>query len=279
MSWCLFPPRGSVDPLGGVEPWFLILAGVVAGGAAGGRRHVAVCALVLWMYRRRIDRGMRGVARPVLADAPSMPPEDGDNRRIAVREVELRGQLSLLERARRRARRSQLLFALLGLGYGLAATAAYHIVDEAQWRPVRVAAYTLLLGWPVLPTLLALSTARRRIWWLSWGVYVAAVATLLVVAGESMTEILTMAIPMLFVLATSAHCEERPGWLLPGSWCLALRWSLGGRSWSTCATGRPSTGLRGPCWPSGSVCRSSLSRMAGRSLASIRRNGRVTRPC
>ena len=211
-----------MDPFGGVNPWFLILAGVVAAVLLAVVGTWPVCALVLWMYRRRIDRGMRSVARPALADAPSMPPETR-SRRIAVREVEFRGQLSLLEQARRRARRSQLLFALLGLGYGLAATAAYHIVDQAQWRPVRVAAYTLLLGWPVLPTLLALSTARRRIWWLSWGIYVAAVATLLVVAGESTTEVLTMAVPMLFVLATSARALRGAAWLVaPGLMVLGL---------------------------------------------------------
>ena len=105
----------------------------------------------------------------------------------------------------------------------MAAAAAYHIVDQAQWRPVRVAAYTLLLGWPVLPTLLALSTARRRIWWLSWAAYVAAVVALLALAGESATEVLTMAIPVLFVLATSTRALRGAAWLVaPGLMVLGL---------------------------------------------------------
>src|SRR4029450_13606488 len=90
--------------------------------------------LLLWMDRRRIDRRMRSVARPALQDSLSIPPENGVSRRITVREVDFRGQLPLLEQARRQARRSQLLFAVLGIVYGLAATAAYHIVDQAQWR-------------------------------------------------------------------------------------------------------------------------------------------------
>ena len=138
-----------MDPLGGVDPWSLVLAGVVAAVLLAVVGTWPVCALLLRMYRRRIDRGMRTVAGPAPANAPSMPPDDGDNRRIAVREVEVWGHPPLLEQARRKARRSQLLFALLGLVYGMAAAAAYHIVDQAQWRPVRVAAYTLLLGWPV----------------------------------------------------------------------------------------------------------------------------------
>ena len=211
-----------MDPFGGVKPWFLVLAGVLAAVLLAVVGTWPVCAFLLRMYRRRIDRGMRSVAGPARAGVPGMPP-DGDNQRIAVREVDLPGGLPLLELARRRARRSQLLFALLGLGYGLAAAAAYHIVDQAQWRPVRVAAYTLLLGWPVVPTLLALSTARRRIWWLSWGVYVAAVIALLAVAGESTAEVLTMAVPVLFVLATSARALRGAAWLVaPGLMVLGL---------------------------------------------------------
>ena len=169
-----------MDPFGGVEPWFLVLAGVFVAVLRAVIGTWPVCALLLWMYRRRIERGMRSVARPALQDSPSMPPETGVSLRITVREVDLQGQLPLLEHARRHSRRSQLLFAVLGIVCGLAATAAYHIVDQAQWRPVRVAANPLLLGWPVLPTLLAL-----------------------------------------------------------------------------CTTGRPSTGMRGPCWVLGSVFRSS----------------------
>ena len=212
-----------MDPLGGFDPWLLVLAGVLGAVLLAVVGTWPVCALLLRMYRRRIDRGMRTMARPARANARPMPPEDGDNRRIAVREVEVRGHPPLLELARRKARRSQLLFALLGLVYGMAAAAAYHIVDQAQWRPVRVAAYTLLLGWPVVPTLLALSAARRRIWWLSWAAYVAAVTTLLALAGESTIEVLTMAIPMLFVLATSTRALRGAAWLVaPGLMLLGL---------------------------------------------------------
>ena len=182
-----------------------------------------VCALLLRMYRRRIDRGMRTTAGPAPANPPAPPPDVGDNRRIAVREVEVRGHPPLLEQVHGKAGRSQLLFALLGLVYGMAAAAAYHIVDQAQWRPIRVAAYTLLLGWPVVPTLIALSASRRRIWWLSWPAYVAAVAILLALAGESVTEVLTMAIPMLFVLATSTRALRGAAWLVaPGLMLLGL---------------------------------------------------------
>ena len=166
---------------------------------------------------------MRTMAGPAPPNTPALPPDGGDNRRIAVREVEVRGHPPLLEQVHRNAGRSQLLFVLLGLVYGIAAAAAYHIVDQAQWRPIRVAAYTLLLGWPVVPTLIALSASRRRIWWLSWAAYVAVVALLLALAGESVTEVLTMAIPMLFVLATSTRALRGAAWLVaPGLMLVGL---------------------------------------------------------
>jgi hypothetical protein len=201
----------------------LVLAGIIAAVLLAVVGTWPVCALLLRTYRRRIDRGMRTMAGPAPASPRPTPPREGDHQRIAVREVEVQGQPALLEQVRHKARRSQLLFAVLGLVYGLAAAAAYHIVDQAEWRPVRVAAYTLLLGWPVLPTLLALSTSRRRIWWLSWAAYGAVVTLLLLLAGESPTELLTMAIPMLFVLATSTRALRGAAWLVaPGLMLLGL---------------------------------------------------------
>jgi hypothetical protein len=122
-----------VDPFGGVEPWFLVLAGVFVAVLLAVIGTWPICALLLWMYRRRIDRGMRSVARPALQDSPSMPPVTCSSRGITVREVDLQGQLPLLEHAATSST-SQLLFAVLGIVYRLAATAAYHIVDQAQWR-------------------------------------------------------------------------------------------------------------------------------------------------
>jgi hypothetical protein len=166
---------------------------------------------------------MRTMVGPAPASPRPTAPVEDDHQRIAVREVEVQGQPALLEQVRREARRSQLLFAVLGLVYGLAAAGAYHIVDQAEWRPVRVLAYTLLLGWPVLPTLLALSTSRRRIWWLSWAAYGAVVTILLLLAGESPTELLTMAIPVVFVLATSTRALRGAAWLVaPGLMLLGL---------------------------------------------------------
>ena len=212
-----------MDPLGGIGPWSLVLAGVIAAVLLAVVGTWPVCALLLRMYRRRIDRGMRTMATPALPKPRTIPPDEGDHRRIAVREVEVWGHPPLLEQVRRKARRSQLLFALLGLVYGMAAAAAYHIVDQAQWRPVRIAAYTLLLGWPVLPTLIALSAARRRILWLSWAAYGAVVTILLLLAGESATELLTMAVPMLFVLATSTRALRGAAWLIaPGLMLVGL---------------------------------------------------------
>ena len=201
-----------MDPFGGVPAWQLALAGGIASLVLSVVGTWPVCALLLWLYRRRIERGMstsRGTGPPDAA-----PTEGGVGKAIAVREVEPQDRLLLLEQAHRRARQSQVLFAGLGLGYGLAATAAYHIVDQSHWRLGRAAAYTLLLGWPVLATVLAFSTARRRTWWLSSAAYVLIVIALLTVADVAVSEVWTMAIPMLFVLATSARPLRGAAWLV-----------------------------------------------------------------
>ena len=212
-----------MDPFGGVGPWSLVLAGVMAAVLLAVIGTWPVCALLLRMYRRRIDRGMRTTAGPAPANPPAPPPDVGDNRRIAVREVEVRGHPALLEQVHRKV--WTLATAVRPVGPRLRDGGRRGVPrrDQAQWRPIRLVAYTLLLGWAVVPTLIALSASRRRIWWLSWPAYVAAVAILLALAGEPVTELLTMAIPMLFVLATSTRALRGAAWLVaPGLMLLGL---------------------------------------------------------
>ena len=184
-----------------------------------------VCALLLRAYRRRIGRGMRsssscGVEPP---GSPAPTPAHAATR-IKFREADGGRWQPTLELARRRARRMQVLFCLAGLAYAVTATAAFYIVDHKEWRALRALAYIGLFGWPLVPTLLALSLARARVRWMAYAVHLAVVLLLLALAGLDGGEVVVvMVIPGVFVLALGARPLRGAAWLVaPGLVVLGL---------------------------------------------------------
>lgn len=196
-----------------------------------------VCALLLRAYRRRIARGMRSQGAgstieegvPARSSAPSCPlsapamPSPSPDRiagapRITVREAEVDANSALLGRARRRARRSAVVFGVAGLCFGVATTVAYGIVDHRTWAPLPALAYSVLFAWPLVPTVLALASAGRRRGWLAYAGYLALVVVLLRLAGIGLGEIVVVVvIPAAFILALGARSLRGAAWLVaPG---------------------------------------------------------------
>ncbi|HYP45711.1 MAG TPA: hypothetical protein VEQ66_11020 [Propionibacteriaceae bacterium] len=199
-----------------------------------------VCALLLWAYRRSIDRGMRRSSaplgspatpapQPIGADRGLPPPPPSPPLTIALVEGEDETPVPMLEVAGRAAVRLKVVFVAAGLGYGLSITAVYHYVENLDWGVIRPVALTALLAWPIVPTLIALSPSTRRTRWLAWLGYLTGVVVLLLVGGDtSLIEGLALTavvvvVPALFVLATGAPALRGAAWLVtPGLIVLTL---------------------------------------------------------
>jgi hypothetical protein len=202
-----------------------------------------VCALLLHAYRRRIDRGMRSSVRPADAppasppssplasaeparrpephpDAPSAPTTP----RIRVSQVSTITGGALVLRARRRARRATLVFGIAGVLYAVAATAVYGVVDHRHWTLLPALAYTVLFAWPLVPTALVLSAARRRHGWLAYAGYVGLAVVLLWLAGAGPGEVVVvMVIPAVLIVALGARPLRGAAWLVaPGLTILGM---------------------------------------------------------
>jgi hypothetical protein len=225
-----------VSPFGNIPIGRIAEAALVASVLLAVLATWPVCALLLRTYRRSIERGMRSNARATSATAavailppaavsilaPAELPAPAVQRLTPV-EVPAGPQPALLGPAQRRSRRATVVFCIAGLGYGLGTSAVFHVVAQLDWQPIRVIAYTFLVGWPVLPTVLTLSWVRRRFWWLGYVGYLALVALLLALAGVNITEMVVMAVPALFVLATGARQLRGAAWLVvPGLMGLGL---------------------------------------------------------
>lgn len=242
-----------------VTPWVMLLALALVGYLLVGLGSWPVCALLLHRYRRQIAHGMRPaeLGAPVddrsdLLVAPTAMESD-DSVRIGIR-IEVadrpRHDDPLLDRARRHCRRTQLLFVILGVCFGLASAAVFLIVNPEQRHPLRFLAYALLGSWLVVPTVLALSARRDRWRWLLWlGYFVVTVPTLylaavgwqqLPAATRPVAELLAaVGMPLIFVMATGRRSLRGAVWLvgpvlmmlgvvLSAAWLIAVFYLLAG---------------------------------------------------
>ena len=191
-----------------------------------------VCAVFLVRYRRTVRLGMMRrstpsptpTAPPIHPGAPATPaatwfaPWAG--REIAVVEAPAGRETDLLAQARRGSARARWTFGIAGVAYAVAMSAVVHGVSDLELKPFRFAALVALYGWPLLPTLLALSTWTRRTMVVAWLVAIAAVLTLVALVGgvgfgqAALLLLITVLGPALFVLMTSARAIRGAAWLV-----------------------------------------------------------------
>ena len=189
-----------------------------------------LCILMLALYRRAVARGMRRTG-PVLVEPPAFAPAPvaaGTRPPIQVIEAGTGPTSPLLGAIRRRGRGTRLIFGLAGLSYALGAVVVFSVIEELEWLPMRTLSLAILFGWPLVPTLLALAPPGRRMRVLVLlGAALAVVGLLLGVGlpvGQAVLLIaLLVALPAIFVLATSARTLRGAAWLAaPGLALLGL---------------------------------------------------------
>jgi hypothetical protein len=189
-----------------------------------------MCALLLALYRRSVRAGMRRGAAPArrhggqATTAPARP-------RIEVTPVTVAQEPSLLRRARRRARRGQLVFAAAGLSYGLASTVVLTVVEDLSWRPVRTLTLTLVFGCLVVPSVIAQGVTSRRSQVALYAGYGGLLLGLPVLIGASLAESLLLlavlvALPGLIVLAIGLPAVRGAAWLVAPALALAASTGL-----------------------------------------------------
>lgn len=222
-------------PTDQVTEWMLLLAGLLLiGYLLAGLGSWPVCALLLYLYRRRIALGMRpsrsGTSSVELSNSVVAGATSGSDRsgeiviRIQVADRPDTGH-PLLNRAQSQCRRTQLLFGVLGGCFGLASAAVYLIANPDQQHPLNFLGYALLGSWLVVPTVLALSAHRGRRPWLSWLGYFGITVPVLYLAGvgspalpialRPIAEILVaVVLPLVFVLATGRRSMRGAVWLV-----------------------------------------------------------------
>ena len=206
-----------MSPFGNVPLLYIVLGVAVVSVLVAVVGTWPVCVLLLRAYRRRIERGMRLSATTEPPPTPLLPAAAA-LRPIAVREIEVAQGHPLLARARLRARRTVLVFCVAGAAYAGAATAAFSLVDPGGWSALRVVAYLVLTGWPLVPTVLALTPRARRLKVLVHAGYLAVALALLGLAGVRLDEVLVVVVvPGVFMLALGARPLRGAAWLVaPG---------------------------------------------------------------
>jgi hypothetical protein len=208
-----------VDLFGDADPWRVLTGSVLMALLLAVVATWPVCVLLLHAYRRSITRGMRrsGTTAAPLSSLVPEPRQHGP--RIQVLPVTDAGPVALLGRAQGRARRVQVLFAVVGLLYGFGVTVSLTVIHDLPWLPVRTVLLTLMYAWPTVPTVLALSSVTRRGRRVVWGAYLAALVALMAVGRLSLVEIvilplLLVGMPALFVLATGARAVRGAAWFV-----------------------------------------------------------------
>ena len=208
-----------MDLFGDADPWRVFTGSVFSALLLAVVGTWPVCVLLLRAYRRSITRGMRrsGTAAAPLSPPPPWARQAGTH--IAVLPVTGAGRVALLGRAEGRARRVQVLFAVVGILYGFGVTVSLTVIEGLPWLPGRTALLSLMYAWPTVPTVLALSSVSRRGRQIVWGAYLAALVVLMTVGGLSLLEIVTLAlvlvaVPALFVLATGARALRGAAWFV-----------------------------------------------------------------
>jgi hypothetical protein len=129
-----------------------------------------VSSLLLTLYRRSVANGMRRAATPPPIPTGAGPLDEPavsaratrSGSRIEVVATEMSADQFLVARARARARRAQVVFAIAGLSFGIVSSLAYFKVSGTQSTIRQVVTLTPLLAWLTVPTLLAIGVQDRR---------------------------------------------------------------------------------------------------------------------
>jgi hypothetical protein len=204
---------------GGIPAWQFYHGTAIIASILSGIGTWIISAILLRLYRSRVRRGMKRQQSIPTSATNSQPQLSPVNREIAIGPPILE-RSSLIEAARRRALRTQVVFGLAGLLYGFTAICVLFPLEDFSWSPKRVAILTLLYAWPVVPTILALSPAVRPFRTLAvWGIYIAVVVGLLALGGLSIPQMLffigfVLLVPAAFVAATSARSVRGAAWLV-----------------------------------------------------------------
>lgn len=214
--------------------WMMLMAGLIVGYLLASLGSWPVCAFLLHLYRRRIALGMRpsrlGTSATELPDpvvagaATAADTSDKITIRIQVADRPRRDH-PLLDRARRHCRRTQVLFGILGVCFGLASATVYLVVNPDQRYPLRFLGYALLGSWLIVPTVLALSARRGRWPWLLWLGYFGITIPMLYLGGVGSQQLPTairpvaellvaVGLPLIFVLATGRRSLRGAVWLV-----------------------------------------------------------------
>ena len=178
-----------------------------------------VCMLILALYRRAVARGMRRRSDLAATGAPPPAVPIGLVREIGLLEAESAPSSWLVDQALRGIRRAQLFFGLAAVGYGLVAVIVLHHVEAMDWLPVRSVILGLIFSWPIVPTLIALSPVGRRERWLIWAGWLALLLVLLTIGHLPIAQSLSLlaslvALPLIFMLASSARAVSGAAWLV-----------------------------------------------------------------
>jgi hypothetical protein len=206
-------------PYPGVPAWQFYHGAAIGASILSGIGTWVISAIVLQLYRARVRRGMKrqqSISTSVTNSSSQLASVD---RRLLIGPPVVEGAF-LVETARWRARRAQVVFGLAGFLYGFTAMCVLFTLEEFPWTPVRVAVITLLYAWPVVPTVLALLPAERPMRAMAvWAGYIAVVVVLLTIGGLSIPEMVfligfVLLLPGAFVAATSARSMRGAAWLV-----------------------------------------------------------------
>lgn len=133
------------------------------------------------IYRGRVKAYMRG-------QTPQRPPDPRARSRPPVSQIELLEYDSLpnlspeaetlYQTATRTPRRAAVVFALAGVAHAVVATAVNFLLTETEFYPGRTLATVFAQAWPVLPTVVIVAMANRRMQFVWPALFVVAVLAL-----------------------------------------------------------------------------------------------------
>ena len=219
-----------MDGSAGLEPWSIH-------GAAG----IAVITVVIltWpvsglllsRYRRSVARGMRRIAAPVqgqgglmqVAEATGLSRAPGSAPHIEVVAVGMSPGQILVARARARSARAQVVFAVAGLGFGIASAVGFLGVAGAESTFRQVVTLTPLLAWLTVPTLLAIGVQDRRSRGLLVAGYIGLVVLTMMVYGDLgagevvVLLVILVLLPAVLITASGARGVRGAAWLVAPS--------------------------------------------------------------
>ena len=173
-------------PYPGVPAWQFYHGGAIGASILSGIGTWVISAIILQVYRTRVRRGMKRQQSlsTLITNSPSQLASV--DRQLVIGPPVVEGSF-LVETARQRARRAQVVFGVAGFLYGFTAICVLFTLEGFLWTPVRVAVTTLLYAWPVVPTVLALLPVERRVRAVAaWGGYIAVIVILLIIGGLSL---------------------------------------------------------------------------------------------